>query len=34
MKTKQKLSFTEDFTIFGSNAEKTEFLPESEVSVH
>ena len=33
------LSFTENFTIFGSNAkkkekEKTEYMPELEIAVH
>ena len=28
------LHFTENFTIFGSNAEKTDYLPEFEIAVH
>ena len=28
------LNFIENFTTFGSNAEKTEYLPEFEVAVH
>ena len=28
------LSFTENFTIFDSNAEKTEYLQEFEIVVH
>ena len=28
------LSFAENFTIFGSNAEKTEYLPEFKIVVH
>ena len=28
------LSFTENFIIFGSNAEKAEYLPEFKIAVH
>ena len=28
------LSFTKNLAIFGSNAEKTEYLAESEIAVH
>ena len=28
------LSFTGNFTIFGSNAEKTKYLPEFKIAVH
>ena len=28
------LNFIENSTIFGSNAEKTEYLPELEITVH
>ena len=28
------LNFIKNFTTFGSNAEKIEYLPESEVAVH
>ena len=28
------LSFTKNFTIFGSNAKKTEYIPEFEIGVH
>ena len=28
------LNFTENFNIFGLNAEKTEYLPEFEITVH
>ena len=28
------LSFTENFTIFGWNVEKVEYLPEFEIAVH
>ena len=28
------LHFTENFTIFGSNAEKTDYLTEFEIAVH
>ena len=27
-------SFTENFTILGSNAQKAEYLPEFEIAVH
>ena len=28
------LSFTKNFTIFGSNAKKTKYMPEFEIGVH